>query len=360
MGKPSRDQLFAPKKTMLPPWISAALAAAAVMVALWSLSVVAPQAMPGVAETAHAQAVFCPNGQIAVSYQACGYGSQQTTCPGVGNQVLPGGCPTVCANQQIVGPGQPCPGGANTNQLYYCPGSAIAVPYGTPCNGQSGQTYVCPGTNATVAVGTPCPAAGSPTYNCPGTNITVPAGTPCSGACPGIGAVATPGCVPASYPSAPPPPPPSPATLLPAATTYMTTASYPAGWNIVAGPNGSALPGYNGTLFTLQAGNGTYQPVSPGTAMKPGAGYWAYFPSPFSGALATSSPTSVTVQVPAQQYIMIGNPGNTLATVAGADVVLVWNPTTNGYTQTNQLQPGQGGWAGSIRGAQVTITNAPS
>jgi hypothetical protein len=353
MGNSNRAQ---PPALSSSPWLRAALVTVAIMVALWSLSVIAPQAVPGGVETAHAQAIYCSNGQIAASYQACGYGSQ-TGCPGIGIQVLPGACPTVCANGQMVAAGQPCPGGSNTGQLYYCPGSTTAVPYGTPCSGQIGQTYVCPGTNATVPVGTPCPTAGTATYTCPGTNVTLPIGTPCPAACAGT---ATPGCAPAGYPSAPPPPPPSPATLLPAPTTYMTTATYPAGWVIVAGPNGSTLPGYNGTLFTLQAGNGTYQPVSPGTALKPGTGYWAYFSAPFSGALATSTPTSVTVQVPAQQYIMIGNPGNTLADVAGADVVLVWNPTTNGYTQTNQLQPGQGGWAGSIRGAQVTITNAPS
>jgi hypothetical protein len=148
--------------------------------------------------------------------------------------------------------------------------------------------------------------------------------------------------------------------LVPAATTYTTTASYPAGWNIISGPDGSTLPGFSGTLYTLQAGNNVYQPVPSGTALKPGAGYWAYFYGPFSAALPTSAPTTVTVQVPAQQYVMVGNPGNTVATVAGADVVLVWNASTGGYTQTSQLQPGQGGWAGSIRGAQITITNAPS
>jgi hypothetical protein len=57
---------------------------------------------------------------------------------------------------------------------------------------------------------------------------------------------------------------------------------------------------------------------------------------------------------------MIGNPGNTVATVSGADVVLVYNPANSQYTQTTQLLPGQGGWAGSVRGGPVTITNAAS
>jgi len=57
---------------------------------------------------------------------------------------------------------------------------------------------------------------------------------------------------------------------------------------------------------------------------------------------------------------MIGNPGNTVANVDGADVVLIYTPSTASYTQATTLAPGQGGWAGSFNGALVTITNAPS
>jgi len=72
------------------------------------------------------------------------------------------------------------------------------------------------------------------------------------------------------------------------------------------------------------------------------------------------TPATVSVQLPPGQFVLIGNPGNTNATVTGAGTVLVFNPTTSAYTAASTLAPGTGAWAESDAGGQITITNAPS
>jgi hypothetical protein len=52
---------------------------------------------------------------------------------------------------------------------------------------------------------------------------------------------------------------------------------------------------------------------------------------------------------------MIGNPGNTTATVTGADVVYIYDGSQ--YRTVTSLTPGQGGWAISVAGGVATITN---
>jgi hypothetical protein len=53
--------------------------------------------------------------------------------------------------------------------------------------------------------------------------------------------------------------------------------------------------------------------------------------------------------------VMIGNPYPTTATVHGADVVYTYSPGS-GYSATTSLTAGQGAWAYSAAGGEVTIT----
>jgi hypothetical protein len=340
------------------------LAGLALMVVLWSLSTAIPSSAP---PTASAQALLqCPNGQSVPPSQGCYGGSQGYTCPGISVSLPAGGiCPTVCANQQIVAAGQPCPQGTYGTQQFTCPGTTLTLPIGTPCpQGYNGAPqFTCPGTAITLPVGTPCPQGSNttPQFTCPGTSLTLPVGVPCPGNCPaGQLAYSNQPCASGSTAPTPPPAPPSPSLLVPAHSPYATSASYAAGWNIVAAPGSSILSSFSGWLYTFQGGDTSYELIPVGTALKPGAGYWAYAPSPMTSTLAPAAQTSVAVQVPAHQYVMIGNPGNTVATVSGADVVLIYNPSSGSYIPTTQLAAGQGGWAGSANGALVTITNAPA
>lgn len=137
------------------------------------------------------------------------------------------------------------------------------------------------------------------------------------------------------------------------------SVSLPQGWSIVAGPAGTTLPGVTGTLFTWQPGDTAYESIPAGSPLKAGAGYWVNMLASGQTAIATAPSGSVTVTIPAGGQVMIGNPGNTVATVTGADAVVTYDPTSSTWSPVSQLQPGQGGWASSAAGATVTISNAP-
>jgi hypothetical protein len=132
--------------------------------------------------------------------------------------------------------------------------------------------------------------------------------------------------------------------------------SYASGWNIVGGPTGTVVPAAVGPLYTYQAGNTAYQQLPPGSTLTAGQGYWAYFNSATSGNIPTAAGQTLTITLPAGNWIMVGNPGNTSATVTGADVVYTYNATA-GYQQTTTLLPGQGGWAISVLGGSATVKN---
>jgi hypothetical protein len=128
---------------------------------------------------------------------------------------------------------------------------------------------------------------------------------------------------------------------------------YPAGWNQIAVPQNTNIPGPLGPIYTYQAGDTAYEEVQ---NLQPGLGYWVDFDAPTTATLSAGSPQSVSLPLPAGQYIMVGNPGSFPATVRGADAVYVYNPST-GYQQTTTLQPGQGAWVFSYSGGTVTISN---
>jgi len=133
--------------------------------------------------------------------------------------------------------------------------------------------------------------------------------------------------------------------------------SLASGWNLIAGPAGTTLP--DAGLLTFQAGDTTYETISAGTPFKAGVGYWAFVPIATQIALGPAAGASTTIALPAGQPVMIGNPGNTPATVTGADTIFIYSPGTSNYTTGTQLQPGQGAWAMSTNGGQATIANAP-
>jgi hypothetical protein len=145
----------------------------------------------------------------------------------------------------------------------------------------------------------------------------------------------------------------------PPPTNGITVATV-AGWNLVGGPTGTVATGSIGPLYTFQAGDTAYEVVPTGTALTAPRGYWAYFNAPGTMTLPVVSLQTQTVTLPASQWVMIGNPGNTPATVTGADTVYSYNPaitTGSPYTATTTLLPGQGAWAISISGGTATVAN---
>lgn len=129
--------------------------------------------------------------------------------------------------------------------------------------------------------------------------------------------------------------------------------TYPAGWNLVAIPPNTQIPGPLGPVYTWQAGDTAYETVQ---NPQQGQGYWVYFNTATTATLSSGSPQTFSTRLPAGQYIMVGNPGSFPATVRGADVVYAYDPAS-GYKQTTTLAPGQGAWVLSNSGGTVTISN---
>jgi hypothetical protein len=311
--------------------------------------------------------VLCPGGAQVTAGQACP-GGQYVTCQGSGVVALAGvQCPTVCPGGGLVPAGQPCPGSGTQLQNLPCPNTGVNVQVSTPC------PIVCPG-GQVVPANQPCPGSTvvPQIVTCPGTGVQVAYNlqSQCPVAC-SNGQIVAPGqtCPPGSTPvtattlsvcqggyscaTSSPPAPPAQALLSP-------NVNYPAGWNLVAGGTVATITGVTSPLYTFQPGDTGYESLAPGSLPKPGLGYWVYLTSPISAALSAQGPGSFSMLIPPRQWVMIGNPGRTTATVTGADSVLVFSTATATYTQSNQLAPGQGAWVGSAGGGTVTVTNAPS
>jgi hypothetical protein len=234
----------------------------------------------------------------------------------------------------------------------YCNGITNSSVYGTNCSTET--AYTCNGVSYNSPVA--CSTTAS-TYTCNGVgysyNVSCPTNyTDCAGGaqvvtgqqCPAITVAST-------YPVA--------TTPSYAFTQQGFSVSYAPGWNIVAGPTGSTITGNVGPFYSFRPGDTSYEVAPAGSALTAGVGAWAYFTARTTTTIGMANPGNMSVQLPPGQYVMIGNSGDTAATVSGADSVLVYNPSTGGYSQTTQLAAGQGAWAVSVNGAMATLTNAP-
>jgi PKD repeat protein len=144
-----------------------------------------------------------------------------------------------------------------------------------------------------------------------------------------------------------------------AAAPTGPAVSYAAGWNLVGGPAGATFPQANGPLYTFQAGNTAYQSIPNTQGIIGGNGYWAYFSGQTSVSFNGDSTSPVTVQAPANQYIMVGNPSVTgPATVTGADVVYIYDAVASAYATSPTIPPGAGAWV--LRGTAGGITITPN
>jgi len=265
---------------------------------------------------------YC-GGSMVGNGQACSGPGVTTTSPGCTGLLCVPSATNTCPGGVHVSNGQSCSQASNSQT---CPNGSH------PLAGQSCIYITCPnGFSVPVNVG--CPAT-APTQLCPdGTTILTTAICPAANQ--------------------------TPSTPAPTSAPPGVTVTYSTGWNIVAGPSGTTITGAAGSMFTLQPGDASYETLAAGAALKPGAGYLAFFPSSTTATLPMVTAASVSVQLPAGQFVLIGNPGDTAATVTGADTVLTFSPSSNSYTPSTSLPPGQGAWAMSNNGGQATISNSP-
>lgn len=147
-------------------------------------------------------------------------------------------------------------------------------------------------------------------------------------------------------------------------TTVPTVqVTYPPGWNLVAGL-GVAITEADGPVYTLQPGDTSYESLPPDAVLDCLKGYWVFFEKPTqvesvacpSSGAAQNGSAPFTASVPANQFIMIGNPLPTPASVAAADAAYTYDPTSGQYQQASTLQPGQGAWVYSASGGSLTLT----
>jgi plastocyanin len=149
----------------------------------------------------------------------------------------------------------------------------------------------------------------------------------------------------------------NPATGAPLGSSgAAVSVSLAAGWSIIAGPAGTVVSGANGPLYTFRAGDTAYETIPSSTPLTPGSGYWAYFNAPVTESLPSSVSQPVSVQLPANQWVMVGNPTSGSISVSGADSLLTYN-SAQGYQPANTLMSGQGAWAFSSAGGALTVTS---
>lgn len=134
--------------------------------------------------------------------------------------------------------------------------------------------------------------------------------------------------------------------------------SYPAGWNLISGPDGSRARGAT-ELLTFQPGDTDYETFSADTPLRGGYGYWAYFPNGGSIDLAPGTARYTVTLIPGQ-YAQVGNPSALYsATVQGADDLETYDPVAGVYNSASEIPAGQGAWV-SGQGAIVITGIGPS
>jgi len=140
------------------------------------------------------------------------------------------------------------------------------------------------------------------------------------------------------------------------------------GWNLESGGIARLVNSNVGPIYSLDADTNQYVPVGDARSLPDTGAYWVLFDTPtrvsdrflsgvgLCGPARREQPAPVSVELPAGQWVMAGNPF-AVATVQGADAVFTYVPV-NGYQQTSRLDAGQGALAYSANGATLTFTPA--
>jgi hypothetical protein len=149
-----------------------------------------------------------------------------------------------------------------------------------------------------------------------------------------------------------------------AITTVSVTIGTP--WNMVAVPvtpstfdANTLFPGKSGTMFAF---NTTTQGYVSAPTLANGQGYWAKYTASGSNSISGSAVSGTTVTVAQAGWVLLGSMSNAvnvsaLITVpAGAITgsIFRFNPTTQGYTSTTVINPGEAVWAKVNQACTIT------
>jgi PKD repeat protein len=155
-------------------------------------------------------------------------------------------------------------------------------------------------------------------------------------------------------PGAAPPAAVAPSTAIAAGAPVVR---YPAGWNLVAGPSGTSFPQALGSLYTLQPGDSSYEPLPSGAGVQSGAGYWAYFPQPAGVSLSGASTDTAILNLSPGEVVLAGNPSTTATlTIRGADIAMGYDAVSGRYRDVQSLPPGSAAWVSIGSGGAVTLS----
>jgi hypothetical protein len=120
---------------------------------------------------------------------------------------------------------------------------------------------------------------------------------------------------------------------------------YRAGYNLVAGPRGTALTSARNALYTLLPDDTTYRTMSTSQPIYAGFGYWAYFPQDVTVPLNGVGRSFYSILGTPGMWFMLGNEsGTTTMRVAGAQSVFVYDTPSGQYRATDTIPVGQGAW----------------
>ena len=144
-----------------------------------------------------------------------------------------------------------------------------------------------------------------------------------------------------------------PADPAPAGGVQVT---YPAGWNLVAGPRGTSFAAAGAPLETLLAGDTAYRAVPATEALVGGFGYWAYFSRETTVQLSGAGEPFYTVSAPPEQWFLIGNDsGSAPMRIYGAIEALAFDPQSGKYVSIDRLQPGQAAWVAADAKGEIAV-----
>src|SRR5262249_35739004 len=130
--------------------------------------------------------------------------------------------------------------------------------------------------------------------------------------------------------------------------------SYPAGWNLVAGPEGSRLNGAAGPTYTFRPGDTAYEVLANTTPLPAGWGYWAYFPDRGEVILGQGGDTQVSLAT--NQLTLVGSPyADGDASITSATLLYTYAPDT-GYQRGWTIPVGAGAWAAGRTSRSINVS----
>jgi Matrixin len=143
------------------------------------------------------------------------------------------------------------------------------------------------------------------------------------------------------------------------ANTQSSSVTYHAGYNLVAGPRGTAFAGASGPVFTYLPGDSDYRSIPSSQPSYDSYGYWAYFPRDTTVQLSGDGAPFYSAIASPGQWFLIGNESGSspMRVVAGATTVYIYDPVSGQYKTSDTIPVGQGAWVSAGRDGFIAVAS---